>query len=55
MKVAEAVIWCPACHTYYAQVFRVEQKEGLWSHETEPADVPVRCTRCETILERQRK
>ena len=55
MKDLEAVIWCPSCHTFYAQVFRVQKNETVWVHETDPADVPARCTRCETVLERQRR
>ena len=51
----EAEIHCPVCRTLYGQVWRVQKNETIWTHETEPAEVPVRCTRCETILERKGK
>lgn len=54
MKTKEADIWCPACRTHYAQLFRVQVNETVCTHELEPKDVPARCTRCETILERKR-
>lgn len=53
MKTLEAEIWCPGCHTFYAQVFRVQVSHDVWAHETEPAEVPARCTRCATVLERR--
>ncbi len=52
-KELEADIFCRGCRTMYAQLFRVEIREGIYSHVTEPADVPERCTRCQTILERK--
>lgn len=53
VKEKEAEIWCPACHTLYAQLFRVQISHDVWAHETDPADVPSRCSRCQTILERR--
>jgi len=53
MRELEAELWCPACHTLYAQLFRVQRREGIWEHETEPASFPHVCTRCETIVERR--
>ena len=55
MRELEAEIGCPKCRTLYAQVFRVEMREGIFRNVTEPEHPPVRCTRCETILERTRK
>lgn len=54
MKEQDAEIWCPACHTPFAVIYRVQVNESHWTHETEPANVPARCTCCETVLERKR-
>ncbi len=54
MREKEAELWCPTCRTLYGQVFRVQKNEVVWTHETEPADLPARCTRCETVIERRR-
>lgn len=48
----ECEIWCPSCHTLYAQVFRIPTGNGLWEHVKEPASAPSACTRCGTVLER---
>lgn len=52
MKELEAEIWCPKCHTPYAQVFRVQRGNGVWEHEKEPAQAPSICSLCSTVLER---
>lgn len=51
-KEFECEIWCPQCHTLYAQVFRVERSGGHWEHVKEPASAPSICTLCATVLER---
>ena len=51
----EAEVHCPDCRSLYGQIFRVQKNETLWTHETEPAVLPINCPRCETILERKRK
>lgn len=48
----ECEIWCPKCHTLYAQVFRVHTAAGHWEHEKEPSSSPSACTLCHTVLER---
>jgi len=53
MRMIEAELWCPTCHTLYAQIFRVQRNETVWEHEKVPADAPSVCTRCETVLERR--
>jgi len=53
-KELESEIHCPACHTLYGEIFRVQQNETVWSHETVPPEVPKYCTRCDTVLERRR-
>ncbi len=54
IREKEAELWCPICRTLYGQVFRVQKNEVVWTHETEPAEIPARCTRCETVIERRR-
>ena len=53
MRILEAEIGCPKCHTLYAQVFRVQRNEMVWDHEKVPADAPVICPLCQTVLERR--
>lgn len=53
-KELEAEIHCPACHTLYGEIFRVQLNETVWGHETVPSEVPKYCTRCDTVLERRR-
>ena len=53
MKVQEAELWCPRCHAYYAQIFRVEEGPGIWRHQREPENVPTKCTACNVVIERK--
>ncbi len=52
-KYPEADIWCPSCHSLYAQVFRVQVTKDVFEHVTEPSMVPSICNRCQVVLERR--
>lgn len=52
LKEFECEIGCKACGTLYAQVFRVQTREGVWENMKEPAPAPSVCTVCGNLLER---
>lgn len=54
MRELECEIWCPKCHAYYAKVYRIKVREGMWEHVKEPASHPIMCTVCEIPVERKR-
>jgi hypothetical protein len=52
MRQLEAELWCPACQTYYGMLYRIQNSEHVWVHQTDPAEIPQRCTRCEGVIQR---
>ena len=52
-KELEATIWCPYCKREKGKVWRVSEREGMWSHLQDPEQLGPRCTECKNILERK--
>lgn len=49
----ECELWCLRCRLSYAQIFRVQVRDGIWEHRREPAVVPTHCTVCNDVIVRR--
>lgn len=52
-KELECELWCQRCKLHYAQIFRVQVRDGMWEHRKEPAVTPKNCTACNEVIVRR--
>lgn len=52
-REVEAELWCARCQVYYAKIYRVQVRDGIWEHRREPAVVPKQCTICDDVIVRR--